>query len=135
MDAPIGALPTWSFEEAAEDVRMFCDVLGIVDPIVLGHSFGGPVAIAYAARNPDHPGGLILQSTMAFFDLDRVVEDFRQLAGDEIADSSDAHIWAMTPLPPRSGIGAGDCSAAGCRARSRRHGFLAIRNSTRQAAS
>jgi len=81
-----GPAEQWTFEEAGDDVRAFCDVLDIVDPIVLGHSFGGPVAIAYAARHPDHPAALILQSTMALFDLDRVVEGFRQMADDEVAD-------------------------------------------------
>lgn len=81
-----GVAGEWSFEQAADDVRAFCDVLDIVDPIVLGHSFGGAVAIAYGSRHPDHPGALILQSAMAFFDLDRVVADFRELAGDEVAD-------------------------------------------------
>lgn len=81
-----GPAEQWSLEQAADDVRAFCDVPGIVDPIVLGHSFGGPVAIVFAARHPDNPGGLILQSTMALFDLDRVVDGFRQLAGYEVAD-------------------------------------------------
>lgn len=81
-----GPAEEWSFERAGDAVRGFCDVLGIEDPIVLGHSFGGPVAIAYASRHPAHPGGLILQSTMAHFDLDRVVDGFRGLAGDEVAD-------------------------------------------------
>lgn len=81
-----GLASDWSFEQAADDLRAFCDVLDIVDPIVLGHSFGGPVAIAYGSRHPDHPAALILQSTMAFFDLDRVVADFRELADDEVAD-------------------------------------------------
>src|SRR6185503_1718849 len=34
-------------------------------PIVMGASFGGAVALAYATRHPEHPGKLILVSTEA----------------------------------------------------------------------
>ena len=40
----------WNLAQWADDVRAFCDVLGIVKPIVLGASFGGMVALAYATR-------------------------------------------------------------------------------------
>jgi proline iminopeptidase len=75
----------WTFEACADDLRAFCDTLGIADPVVLGHSFGGCVALLYAARHPDHPAGLVLQSTMARFDLDRLVAGFARAAGAEVA--------------------------------------------------
>jgi proline iminopeptidase len=80
-----GSADEWTFERAANDVHAFCESVEIASPIVLGHSFGGLVAIEFAARRPDYPGGLILQSTFARFDLDRIVEGFRELHGDEIA--------------------------------------------------
>lgn len=55
----------WSLSQWADDVKAFCDVLGIDKPIVLGTSFGGYVAMAYAVRYPDHPSKLILVSTSA----------------------------------------------------------------------
>jgi pimeloyl-ACP methyl ester carboxylesterase len=76
----------WSFEACADDVRAFCDVLGIVNPVVFGHSMGGFVAMLYGARHPGHASGLVLQSTMARFDLERLVEGFRRAGGDEIAE-------------------------------------------------
>jgi pimeloyl-ACP methyl ester carboxylesterase len=76
----------WSFEACADDLRSFCDALGIVRPVVLGHSLGGIIAMLYGARHPSHPGGLILQSTMARFDLGRLVEGFRRAADDEVAE-------------------------------------------------
>jgi len=76
----------WTFELCADDVRAFCDALGIVRPIVLGHSMGGFVAMLYGARHPGHAAGLVLQSTHARFDLERIVEGFRAVAGDEVAE-------------------------------------------------
>jgi pimeloyl-ACP methyl ester carboxylesterase len=75
----------WSFEICADDVRAFCDALGIEHPVVLGHSMGGFVAMLYGARHPGHAAGLVLQSTLARFDLDRLTEGVRRLAGDEVA--------------------------------------------------
>lgn len=75
----------WSFEVCADDVRAFCDAVGIADPIVFGHSLGGMVAMMYGARHPGHAGALILQSTMARFDLARTVETFRRIGGDAVA--------------------------------------------------
>ena len=46
-------------------MHAFCEALSIVDPILLGASFGGMVALAYATRHPDHPSRLILISTEA----------------------------------------------------------------------
>lgn len=76
----------WSFELCADDVRAFCDALGISEPIVLGHSMGGFVAMLYGARHPGHAGGLVLASTNARFDLERLVAGFRRVAGDEVAE-------------------------------------------------
>ena len=76
----------WSFEICADDIRAFCDALGIVRPIILGHSMGGFVAMLYAARHPGHAGELVLQSTLARFDLARIIETFRRIGGDEIAE-------------------------------------------------
>jgi pimeloyl-ACP methyl ester carboxylesterase len=76
----------WGFELCADDLRAFCDAIGIVRPFVLGHSMGGFIAMLDGARHPGHAGALILQSTFARFDLARLVEEFRRVAGDEIAE-------------------------------------------------
>ena len=76
---------SWTIELCADAVRDFCDTLGLVRPVVLGHSLGGFVAMTYGARHPGHAGALVLQSTMGRFDLERLVEDFRRVGGDEIA--------------------------------------------------
>jgi proline iminopeptidase len=76
----------WSYEVCADDIRMFCDAIGLARPIVLGHSMGSWIVLLYGARHPGHAGGLIAQSGMARFDLDRLVEGFRRVAGDAVAD-------------------------------------------------
>jgi pimeloyl-ACP methyl ester carboxylesterase len=60
-----GPRESWNLAQWGDDVRAFCDALGIVNPIVLGASFGGMVALAYATRHPGHPAKLILISTEA----------------------------------------------------------------------
>jgi pimeloyl-ACP methyl ester carboxylesterase len=75
----------WSFEACADDLGAFCDALGIVRPVIFGHSMGGIIAMLHEARHPGRARGLILQSTMARFDLERLIAGFRRYAGDEVA--------------------------------------------------
>jgi pimeloyl-ACP methyl ester carboxylesterase len=81
-----GDAAAWSFETCADDVRIFCDTVGIAGPIVLGHSMGGPIVLLYGARHPGHAAGLIVQSGFARWDTPRMVEGFRRVAGDEVAE-------------------------------------------------
>lgn len=60
-----GSKESWTLAQWADDVRTFCDVVGITKPIVYGASFGGMVALTYATRHPDHPAKLVLVSTSA----------------------------------------------------------------------
>jgi pimeloyl-ACP methyl ester carboxylesterase len=80
-----GDVADWTLDRWADDVVALCDVLGIQRPIVAGGSFGGFVAMRYAARHPDHPAGLVLYSTSATMDDDASIEAFRRLGGDEVA--------------------------------------------------
>lgn len=81
-----GDAATWSFEACADDIRAFCDTVGIDRPIVFGHSMGGPIVLLYAARHPGHAAGLIVQSGFARWDPPRMVEGFRRVAGDAVAE-------------------------------------------------
>jgi len=56
---------SWNLANWADDLACFCDTLGITNPVVLGTSFGGYVAMEYAIRHPEQPAGLILISTSA----------------------------------------------------------------------
>jgi len=42
----------WGVEEYTLNLKVFCDRLGIVDPILIAHSFGARLAILYAAQYP-----------------------------------------------------------------------------------
>jgi pimeloyl-ACP methyl ester carboxylesterase len=81
-----GDAAAWSFEACADDLRVFCDTIGIDKPIVFGHSMGGPIVLLYGARHPGHPAGLIVQSGFARWDTPRMVEGFRRVAGGEVAE-------------------------------------------------
>jgi pimeloyl-ACP methyl ester carboxylesterase len=78
-------LTDWSLERCADDIAAFCEALGIARPIVLGHSMGGFVALLHAIRHPDTSGGLVLVGTVARWDVDRLEDGFRAVAGDRIA--------------------------------------------------
>jgi pimeloyl-ACP methyl ester carboxylesterase len=76
----------WNLRTWADDLRRLCDALGLRKPTVLGSSFGGHVALTYAALFPDHPGGVILANTTGGHrDQQRVIEAFGRLGGDEAA--------------------------------------------------
>jgi pimeloyl-ACP methyl ester carboxylesterase len=81
-----GPRESWNLVQWGDDVRAFCEALGIVDPIVLGASFGGMVALAYATRHPEHPAKLVLISTEAVGGSypERRVELFERFGGAEV---------------------------------------------------
>lgn len=49
-----GPRESWTLAQWGDDLKELCDTLGIEKPIVLGTSFGGFVAQAYATRHPGH---------------------------------------------------------------------------------
>jgi proline iminopeptidase len=76
----------WNLRTWADDLRRLCDALGLARPVVLGSSFGGFVALTYAALFPDHPGGIILANTTGGrMDDQLTVEAFRRVGGEEAA--------------------------------------------------
>ena len=110
-----GPRECWNLAQWGDDVRAFCDTLGIADPIVLGASFGGMVALAYATRHPGHPSRLILISTAAAGGeyRERRVELFERFGGSEVGalarhrlleqqghpDQASVAAWARLAMP------------------------------------
>jgi len=88
----------WRLAQWGDDVKAMCDALEIERPIVMGVSFGGYVAMAYALRHPEHPAKLILCSTAASPSKIAVqVEVFERLGG--VAAGAAARAFLEDPSP------------------------------------
>jgi proline iminopeptidase len=92
-----GAPDTWTLDQWGDDVHGFCQALGIDKPAVYGLSFGGMVAMAYAARHPDGPSKLVLSSTAAKMDLPETYAVMERLGGADARRIAEA-FW-MAPSP------------------------------------
>ncbi len=78
-----GEAETWTLAQWGDDVHALCEALGVRKPVVYGLSFGGMVAMSYAARHPDGPSKLILASTAANMDLEATYGMMETLGGAE----------------------------------------------------
>ncbi|MCI0548233.1 MAG: alpha/beta fold hydrolase, partial [Candidatus Rokubacteria bacterium] len=85
---PTGA---WNLAQWADDVRSFCEALGIEKPIVFGQSFGGMVAMAYAVRHPEHPSKFVFSSTSATHNLPRMLARFEEIGGAEARKAAEVY--------------------------------------------
>ncbi|MBL4917184.1 alpha/beta fold hydrolase [Szabonella alba] len=100
----------------ADHLRAAADLLGVRNPIVLGHSYGGAVALAWALRDPSGPRGLVLvgaasmpfpgglgawyqvnASALGAATLSPLITAF---ATDAQIDGSVAAVFAPDPAPP-----------------------------------
>lgn len=59
--------------EQADQIREGLAMLGVERPLIVGHSFGGMVALAWAAAYPEEPAGLLLLAPIVFQEI-RLVE-------------------------------------------------------------
>jgi pimeloyl-ACP methyl ester carboxylesterase len=110
-----GPIESWNLAQWGDDIRMFCDALGIASPIVLGASFGGMVALSYATRHPGHASKLVLISTAASGSehRERRVALFERFGGPEVGalarrrflevqghpDQASLDAWARLAIP------------------------------------
>jgi pimeloyl-ACP methyl ester carboxylesterase len=92
----------WRLAQWGDDVKALCDALEIERPIVMGVSFGGYIAMAYALRHPDHPAKLILCSTAASPSKIAVqVEVFERLGGAAAGAAARAFLEDPSPEATR----------------------------------
>lgn len=73
----------WNLDTWIHDIAGFCDVLGVERPILLGHSFGGMVALGVAIRYPELLSKLIVSNSAAKFRPERALEMFERLGGED----------------------------------------------------
>ncbi len=84
-----GSTEHWTLAQWGDDLHAFCEALDIRQPVVLGNSFGGMVAMSYATRHPEHPGRLVVSSTMARgsrYYFDASVAMFERLGGKKVGE-------------------------------------------------
>lgn len=91
---------TWNLRTWADDVAGLIEVLGLDQPVLLGESAGGFVALELASRHPGLLGGLILENTSAAWSISRVVQAFRRIGDDRAAQVADAY-WS-NPADPEA---------------------------------
>lgn len=92
-----GPVERWTLDQWADDLRGLCDTLGIERPVVFGTSFGGFVALNYAARHPEHPDKLIVTSTTSKINLDRSLAKFEEVGGPEVRAVAERFFAEPTP--------------------------------------
>ncbi len=113
-----GSTKDWNLDQWGDDIRAFCDALGIEKPIVMGQSFGGMVTASYASRHPGHAGKLIFSSTSAKMNLERMLVRFKEIGGEKARAAAEAFwtdpcaeklatytqdalsVYGSTPTPP-----------------------------------
>jgi proline iminopeptidase len=88
---------TWRLDQWGDDIDAFCQALGLVRPVVYGLSFGGMVAMSYAARHPEGPSKLILASTAGRMDLDATYAMMERLGGAEARRIAETFWTAPSP--------------------------------------
>ncbi len=84
---------TWTLDQWGDDVKTFCDVLGIRKPIVFGQSFGGMVAQSYLTRHPGHAAGVVISSSAARMDFAATYAFFESRGGAQ-ARSIAERFWS-----------------------------------------
>jgi proline iminopeptidase len=67
-------LATVTHEQLVEDAEALRRQLGLERMVLLGHSYGGTLALMYALRYQEHLDGLILCTTYPAFDYPEVIE-------------------------------------------------------------
>jgi proline iminopeptidase len=88
----------WNLDTWIDDVAAFCDVLGIEEPILFGHSFGGMVALGVGIRHSELPSKLVISNSAAKFRPDRALDMFERLGGPEARRA--AQDYLETPSEP-----------------------------------
>ena len=69
----------------ADDLAWLCERLGLIKPIMVGHSMGGNIALELAARHPHVPGSIVLLNSVVF--MPQAIVDMQKMVLDAISGS------------------------------------------------
>ncbi len=92
----------YAIEGFAEDLAWLCGQLGIEKPVVVGHSMGGTVALALAARYPDLPAAIVMIDTSVLPSEERIEasrELLRALRGPDYREAQRRFVEERMFLP------------------------------------
>jgi len=93
----VGSPATWTWPRWADDVAAFCAALSLDQPILVGVSSGGLVALTCAARHPSLVGGLILDSPLgAPTSLDETLGVFEKRGGAAAREAARRYLTGDT---------------------------------------
>ena len=63
---------SYSWKTYAEDLNAFVEKLDLTDFVLIGHSMGGMISLAYAATHPGRLGRLVIVDSIMLMPMDRV---------------------------------------------------------------
>jgi pimeloyl-ACP methyl ester carboxylesterase len=86
----------------ADDLAWFCEEVGIVRPVVIGHSGGGNVAIELAARHPALPRAIVADDPGAVYATDESRAIFRAFVAEMAGPSGEEvrRAWVVDGVGP-----------------------------------
>jgi proline iminopeptidase len=88
----LGVPDDWTLSQWADDVAGFLNALEIEKPMVMGASFGGFVAQAFATRYPEMVSRLALMCTAPRSDAKLAAQTFADLGGPEVGEIAWKHL-------------------------------------------
>ncbi len=94
-----GTPEQWTMERWADDLGDLITGWGLVQPVLLGTSFGARVALTCAIRSPHLVGAVVAAYGGARLDEQLTVEAFGRLGGDQAARVAAGH-----PADPQAGF-------------------------------
>ena len=75
--------PATTIRDFADDLADFCNRVGIVKPVVIGHSLGGGIAVELGARYPSLPRALVLVDPVSIDMTPETIKSF-DAAADQL---------------------------------------------------
>ncbi len=93
-----GSETGYGFDQTTTDLAGVVEALGLVRPVIAGHSWGASVAVEFAARHPDAAAGIILVDGGVFSprsDGASWEETERRLAPPRLAGTPRARLFEM----------------------------------------